>query len=62
MIRIALLAAAVALAACGSQNKPLPMVKDNAPVTHLNPDQWPETVNDLIHPPTDGTPVKADRL
>jgi hypothetical protein len=53
--RLSVLAIAALLAACGgNQNHPLPMVQDNDPVIHLNPDQWPATGNELMRPPGDG--------
>jgi hypothetical protein len=44
------------IAACSSQNKPLPTVKSDDPVMQLNPDRWTATVNDLTVPPGDGAP------
>jgi hypothetical protein len=61
-MRLGFLLVAIAVTGCAGQNKPLPMVKDSDPVVHLNPDQWSATVNDLIHPPGDGAPVKAGKL
>lgn len=49
------------LAACSSQNKPLPMVKSDDQVFQLNPDRWTATVNDLTVPPGDGAPRALPR-
>lgn len=39
------LAALLALAACGTGPRPLP--QPDGQVFRLNPDRWPETVNDI---------------
>lgn len=43
------------LAGCGGHYIPVPQVKDDAPVSQLNPDRWNATVNDLMTPPEDGS-------
>lgn len=55
-VAIALLAASLGLSACSSQNKELPMVKDDAPFVRLNADRWQSDTNDLTQPPGDGSP------
>jgi hypothetical protein len=44
------------LSSCG-ENKPLPMVHEDDPVSRLNPDRWSATTNELMTPPYDGTPI-----
>jgi hypothetical protein len=39
-MRLSVVAVLLVLSACGSQNKPLPMVKDDDPVFQPNPDRW----------------------
>jgi hypothetical protein len=44
------------VAACSSQNQPLPTVKAGDPVFQLNTDRWTASVNDLMAPPGTGEP------